>query len=55
LRTGQPFPHSAIIANENFFSHAKEVLRGYAPLAKCCFRRLSKSGFIFPQKKGLPA
>jgi hypothetical protein len=25
LRTGKALPHPAIIANENFFSHAKEV------------------------------
>ena len=37
LRTGEPLPRSAIVTNEDFFSHAKEVLRGLTRLAKRCF------------------
>src|SRR2546423_11454255 len=43
LGTEQPLSRSAIVANENFFSHAKEVLRGPAPLAKRCFRQGRKA------------
>jgi hypothetical protein len=54
LRTGQPLSRSAIVANENFFSHAKEVLRGPTALAKCCFR-LSENDYLRAGvKKGLP-
>jgi hypothetical protein len=40
LRTRQALPHSAIVANEHFFSHAKEVLRHPVDLAKRCFSRV---------------
>ena len=54
LGAGQPLSGSAIVANENFFSHAKEVLRGPGALAKCCFR-LSENDYLPGHvKKGLP-
>jgi hypothetical protein len=58
LGTGKPLPRSAIIANEDFFSHAKVVLRRGGHIAKRCFPPdknrvdLKKGGAC--RKKGLP-
>jgi hypothetical protein len=54
LGTGQPLSRSAIVANENFFSHAKVVLRGPATVAKCCFRLPPNDYLPDDVKKGLP-
>jgi hypothetical protein len=54
LRTGQPLSRSAIVANENFFSHAKEVIRGAAILAKRCFCPARNHYLLRDVKKGLP-
>src|SRR5947209_15637417 len=52
LGTRQPLPHSTIVANENFFSHAKTVLRRPKGVAK---RELSKALLwlwrMIPQKR----
>jgi hypothetical protein len=37
LGAGKPLPHSAVVAYEDFFSHAKEVLRRRGDVAKRCF------------------
>src|SRR4051812_30299166 len=37
LRASKPFPHPAVVADKDLFSHAKEVLRRGSALAKPCF------------------
>jgi len=54
LGTGQSLSRSAIVANENFFSHAKEVIRGPALLAKRCFRPVENDYLWAGVKKALP-
>jgi hypothetical protein len=58
LGTGQPLSGSAIVANENFFSHAKEVLRGRAVLPSLVFavgKRLSAGRRKKSRLRGLVA
>jgi hypothetical protein len=53
LGARQPLSRSAIVANENFFSHAKEVIRGGVALAKRCFRLAGNRLFAGQRKKRL--
>jgi hypothetical protein len=42
LGAGEPFSHPAVVTNEDFFSHAKEVLRRLGDVAKRCFSQMRK-------------
>jgi len=58
----EAFPRTAIVTNENFFSHANLVLRRAEEIAKRCFPRGARPRMgcgpkksMFFRKKGLPA
>jgi len=44
LGAGEPFSGPAVVTNEDFFSHAKEVLRRAGDIAKRCFRPRENGG-----------